>query len=78
MSLKKYLQGAYKLGKSVSGIDKTDLDELERRKDICASCKYNTSIMYENHLPISRCKKCGCFIPAKIRLKSEKCPANKW
>jgi len=41
------------------------------RVEICKKC--------EHFLPrLSRCKKCGCFTKVKLRIKSSKCPINKW
>lgn len=25
-----------------------------------------------------RCGKCGCYLPAKVKVPSEKCPLGKW
>ena len=25
-----------------------------------------------------QCKKCGCFMPLKVRLPGQSCPINKW
>jgi hypothetical protein len=42
----------------------------EERLQICNTCEFFTTL--------SRCKKCGCFMPAKILIKRAKCPINKW
>ncbi len=41
---------------------------MERAK-ICSECALSK---------MSFCKQCGCYIPAKIRSMTEKCPINKW
>jgi len=28
--------------------------------------------------PTRQCKKCGCFMPVKVRLSGQKCPVGKW
>ena len=28
--------------------------------------------------PTSTCKKCGCFMKVKVRLKGSECPIGKW
>ena len=28
--------------------------------------------------PTKTCKKCGCFMPIKVRVPSQKCPVDKW
>jgi len=60
--------------KIVKALTRPDADpkEIERRRRICETC--------EHFLPGAggRCKLCGCFYRAKIRLKNERCPAGKW
>lgn len=41
-----------------------------QRVAICDSCEYLTGIR--------NCKKCGCFIDAKAKLKGASCPIGKW
>jgi hypothetical protein len=41
-----------------------------QRIAICDSCEYLTGIR--------NCKKCGCFIDAKAKLKGASCPMDKW
>lgn len=49
------------------------VDEFEknRRFCICQACPYY-------HRASKRCKKCGCFLPPKVRLKVSECPIKKW
>jgi len=49
---------------------KVSKEERERRWDICKSCEFMT---YMN-----RCKRCGCFMKAKVRFKQARCPEAKW
>jgi hypothetical protein len=41
------------------------------RYDVCLSCEELINIT-------KQCKKCGCFMVAKTRLLSAKCPLGKW
>jgi hypothetical protein len=43
----------------------------QQRLEICKSCEqYDESQQ--------RCKKCGCFLPAKVSFALDSCPENKW
>lgn len=56
---------------AASGFARTADDELARRLEACAGCE-----LYDaTH---GRCGVCGCFVKAKARLATEKCPAEKW
>ena len=41
----------------------------KQRAKICSECARSK---------MDICKECGCYIPAKIRSMSERCPINKW
>lgn len=42
-----------------------------QRIEICNRC--------EQLFHLTRnCKRCGCFVDAKVKLKSASCPLNKW
>jgi hypothetical protein len=45
------------------------LEEEKDRKEICKKCE-NYKVLY--------CTKCGCSISLKTKLKTAKCPINKW
>lgn len=45
-------------------------EELAQRIELCKSCDQLNSLNF--------CKQCGCFMPAKIRLKWTSCPIGKW
>jgi len=45
--------------------------EHEERAKICMGCEYLRPT-------IRTCKKCGCFMPAKVRLDFASCPIGKW
>ena len=41
----------------------------KQRAEICSNC---------GRSKMNFCKECGCYIHAKVRSKSEKCPIMKW
>ena len=41
------------------------------RYEICKSCEWFRSV-------IKQCKKCGCIMSLKTKLKTAKCPIRKW
>ena len=49
---------------------KVDMVEGATRLAICAGCP--------EYLPTRQCRKCGCFMPAKVQLKHAVCPLGKW
>jgi len=62
-------KGIVGLAKAEFGIDKASEEVIAERKAVCMSCALND---------IGRCSKCNCYLYAKIRIKNEKCPENKW
>jgi len=56
---------------AVDGFKKVDLEEYQRRLNICNEC----SLRVKN-----RCthESCGCFIDKKAWWASEECPLNQW
>lgn len=45
-------------------------DEVGKRIETCKTCDQLTKLKL--------CKVCGCFMPAKVRLKGSSCPLGKW
>lgn len=43
----------------------------EQRSATCNSCEFFFA-------PTTTCKKCGCFMPLKSKLKDVHCPIRKW
>lgn len=43
----------------------------EERMSVCEKCEFFNSYL-------KTCRKCGCFLPAKIKIKSSTCPLTKW
>lgn len=50
---------------------RSEEEESNSRFDICKSCPELISLT-------SQCKKCGCFMKAKTKLKNASCPIGKW
>ena len=48
-----------------------DEDVIQERRDYCFNCEHFFK-------PTKSCKKCGCFVLAKIKFKNQKCPVGKW
>jgi hypothetical protein len=63
--LKDILDGWYNVVWPSEAIEK----EAERRAVICSQCPMNQD---------NKCKKCGCYLVAKLRSTNSKCPLNKW
>jgi len=55
------------------GFRLTDEVEADRRMAICKSCEH-----FKLTACSMRCSLCGCFLSAKLRLKSESCPIGMW
>lgn len=49
----------------------TSAEEADSRYSICLSCPELINIT-------KQCKKCGCFMAVKTKLKYAKCPIGKW
>jgi rRNA maturation endonuclease Nob1 len=56
--------GNYLKGKIIS-------DEIDARWDMCQACEHFFR-------PTGTCKKCGCFMKLKTKLKAATCPVGKW
>lgn len=50
---------------------KADASTAESRMAICLMCPEIVPVTHQ-------CKQCGCFMKAKTRLESAKCPLSKW
>lgn len=48
------------------------LEKIQKKRlDICKACPELIKLT-------GQCKKCGCFMTAKTKLESAKCPIGKW
>ncbi len=45
--------------------------ESKKRMNICLDCEHLIKLTHQ-------CKKCGCFMNLKTKLKNAKCPIKKW
>jgi anaerobic ribonucleoside-triphosphate reductase len=52
------------------GIEAKGHPEVVKRITLCNRCV--------NLTKLNVCKKCGCFMPAKVRLSGAECPIGKW
>jgi len=73
-SLKELMEAGANLTSSVtewaeSGFQICGAKELDNRLSICNSCEFMSG---------NRCLKCGCFLQAKARLATSRCPEDKW
>lgn len=57
------------LGWVSKGMPLTSPETLKVRQETCKSCEHFTG---------SRCRLCGCFTEAKLRMATEVCPIKKW
>ncbi|NBP57569.1 hypothetical protein EBU71_13735 [bacterium] len=53
------------------GKARADEDVASKRLDICLSCPELIKLT-------KQCKKCGCFMSAKVKLDNAACPIGKW
>lgn len=67
------IKGGAKLLKSELGVDATDELTMNKRKALCLACP-----VYDFGVCVEEKGGCGCFVAAKIKLKSEACPMDKW
>ena len=51
--------------------ERSTKEEAQERLNICLSCPELIKIS-------KQCKKCGCFMTGKTKLKAAHCPLNKW
>ena len=61
---------AKSLVKSAADVVSGGLTDPEERMKICKTCPF----MGDD----KRCGKCGCFLPAKTRVKKSSCPIGRW
>lgn len=56
---------------AVSGFEMASEEEQARRLAICGPCPFHDD---------GRCRHlgCGCFLAAKVKLKTQHCPISKW
>jgi hypothetical protein len=57
--------------KIITAVELVDAVEAESRLSLCLACPHLIALT-------KQCKKCGCFMEAKTKLKSASCPIEKW
>lgn len=52
---------------------------IEKATEEISETRYNICIDCDRFLNLTKqCKECGCFMPAKTKLKYATCPIGKW
>lgn len=72
------LAGVVGLSKVAAGIDRASMGTVAFRRGVCRNCEHATVHISRGLTSMSRCLLCGCFIGAKTRIRSERCPTRKW
>ena len=52
--------------------------EYVRRFKICEGCEFSRVAFNVKNIKGLGCKKCGCFMNIKAKIKRMKCPVGKW
>ncbi len=68
-----FFVGLAKLDHGISGTCLPPEEVINKRRAICEGCE-----LQSKRGLLSRCKPCGCFVRAKVRVATEKCPKGKW
>lgn len=71
------IEGFFGYSKAILGIDESPYPLVLQRKTICDKCEHK-SMKTDNLFSYTHCKKCGCSLDKKLKLKSSKCPVGKW
>lgn len=58
-------------GAILSGSPRISEEQAIERMNICKQCEF----FVQNS---QRCRKCGCFLQAKVLFRSQSCPIGKW
>ena len=76
------IRGATGLAKSAIGLDRAPKEVIRFRRDVCRKCDHSEKRRVRGGplgiTSLSQCQVCSCFIVAKTKLASEKCPLGKW
>lgn len=67
--------GSAGLAKVAIGMDRADDERIRSRESICRDCP---SGLFSNGRCDASRGGCGCFLAAKWRLASERCPKGHW
>ena len=75
--LRRVFRGAAGLSKSIMSINKAPDEIIQDRLKICRECEFSVGPRSYPERKV-KCKKCGCLINHKVRLKNSFCPIGKW
>lgn len=64
------VRGVVGLAKAELGMDAATPEVIAARKEVCLACR--------PHYDFGVCSACGCYLAAKVKIASEKCPDGKW
>ncbi|MFW6002226.1 MAG: hypothetical protein ACOCQD_02715 [archaeon] len=79
LGFKDYVKGAKGISKASLGVDAASEQIIQERFQICLNCpKLIVKQKKLSNKKFFKCGACGCFLGYKIKIKSEKCPLNKW
>lgn len=78
-SLDDIIKGTVGILKSNIASYQTDPETVYSRLDLCRDCPYlKISTNKITKKTIFKCGVCGCFLKAKTKIKTEKCPKGFW
>lgn len=60
-----------RLQETTGMIELAEPEVAQKRLDVCLECPSLTKVT-------KQCKECGCFVVAKTKFKTQKCPIGKW
>jgi hypothetical protein len=63
------IRGAVGVARAATGLGAASQTDYQARWAICMACDQHDA---------GRCRTCGCFTGAKVRVARESCPAGKW
>lgn len=83
LGLRDKVKGAAQLAKAEAGIGRTDEQTRVQRQLICEGSSGNaggSQQVFERceHYDFGKCRKCGCYLWAKVRLAKQRCRIGKW
>lgn len=59
------------LAAGLDAVERADEETAKKRIEICVECPHLIKITRQ-------CKECGCFVDLKTKLKTQRCPIEKW
>ena len=68
-SIRGVVRGAIGVARAFAGVGAADRLTVKSRYASCLACADND---------LGQCRVCGCFVAAKVRNRTERCPLGKW